>query len=69
MRPTKSASTTPCQNILVEAPQEMEGCLIRNVWVHVIQALFLDLHLPPNDIDSCLPQLLQQPLVLFKESS
>lgn len=35
---------------------------------HAIQASVPDPNLPPNDPDSCPPQLLQQPPVLFKES-
>lgn len=56
---------------LAQAPQGIKGCLIKKCAGTCDQASFPDLHLPPNDPDSCLPQLLQQPQppVLFRETS
>lgn len=68
----KSLGTTvlnPVKVSLLRLLRGLETILLGNVWANVIQAMFPDLYLPPNDPDSCLPQLLQQPPVLFRETS
>ncbi len=68
----KSLGTTvlhPVKVSLLKPLRGLKAVLLGNVWAHVVQALFPDLYLPPNDPDSCPPQLLQQPPVLFRETS